>query len=114
LVFSDTANLSVSCWRRQIPHAIYFLVIFEFHISGQTRELRCGSQYFRACAVRFRYFFGFFHGLRTRWAMFSSEILVAPVGVGLPAHAQTQNRNSKLATIVLNYEAKNTLETMSG
>jgi hypothetical protein len=46
--------------------------------------------------------------------MFSSEILVAPVGVGLPAHAQTQNRNSKLATIVLNYEAKNTLETMSG
>jgi hypothetical protein len=52
------------------------------------------------------HFFGFFHGLQMRWAMFSSQILVA--------HAQTPNRNSKLATIVLNYEAKNTLETMSG
>jgi hypothetical protein len=46
--------------------------------------------------------------------MFSSEILVAPVGVGLLTHAQTQNRKSKLATIVLNSEAKNTLETISG
>jgi hypothetical protein len=59
-----------------------------------------------------RYFFGFFKGCECD--RHGSEILVAPVGVGLPAHAQTQNRNSKLATIFLNYEAKNTLETMSG
>jgi hypothetical protein len=43
-----------------------------------------------------------------RWAMFCSEILVVPVGVGFLAHAQTQNRNLKLATIVTNCEAKNT------
>jgi hypothetical protein len=55
--FSDTANLSVPRWHRQIPHAFYSLVIFEFQTSGQTRQRRCGSQCFRARAVRFRYFF---------------------------------------------------------
>jgi hypothetical protein len=53
--------------------------IYELHTSGQTRQLRCVSQYFRALAVRWRYFFGFFHGLRMRWGMFPSEILAVPV-----------------------------------